>query len=74
MKIINLAFIQHPQATEDFNRMVMWKEHFALDEGANNACADRIKFLLNRYICRGIQYPGTNWVLEFLDGLCFTRN
>lgn len=52
----------------------MWKERFALDEGANNACADRIKFLLNRYICQGTQYPGTNWVLEFLDGLCFTRN
>lgn len=51
----------------------MWKEHFALDEGANNTCVERIKFLLSRNICQGTQYPEANWVLELLDGLCFAH-
>lgn len=54
--IKNLAFIHHLQANKKFNGMVVRKEHFSLDEGANNTSLERIKLLLNRYICQGTQY------------------
>lgn len=38
IKAVNLSFTLRPQATEVFCGMIVFKEQFALDGGADNTC------------------------------------